>query len=177
MTKQEKKARDKAYREAHKDECAARAAAYYKAHKDECAARIAAYYVAHKAEIVARAAVYYEAHKDESAAYREKNKDRITAREAAWAKANPDKVRDKSARRRAKKRRAFVEPVSRAVVFDRDNGICHLCGKKVAPKHWHLDHIVPLSQGGEHSYRNVAVSHPRCNLRKNKKIRGQFRLF
>jgi len=52
-----------------------------------------------------------------------------------------------------------------------------LCGKKVNPRRWHLDHIVPLSQDGEHSYRNVAVSCPTCNLRKGRKIRGQFRLF
>jgi len=120
-----------------------------------------AYREAHKAEIVAYNAAYREAHKDER---------------AAWQKANPDKCRDIAARRRALKRGATVEPVSRAVVFDRDGGRCHLCGKKVAPKHWHLDHIVPLSQGGEHSYKNVAVSHPTCNMRKHNKIRGQLRL-
>jgi len=96
---------------------------------------------------------------------------------AAWQKANPDKCRDIAARRRALKRGATVDPVSRAVVFDRDAGRCHLCGKKVNPKHWHLDHIVPLSQGGEHSYRNVAVSCPFCNMSKGAKIRGQLRLF
>ena len=110
---------------------------------------------------------YRETHKDKKAAYRV----------AAWQKANPDKCRDINARRRALKRGATVDPVSRAVVFERDRGICHLCGKRVDPKDWHLDHIVPLSQGGEHSYKNVAVSHPTCNMRKHNKIRGQFRLF
>ena len=110
---------------------------------------------------------YRETHKDKKAAYRV----------AAWQKANPDKCRDINARRRALKRGATVDPVSRAVVFERDRGICHLCGKRVDPKDWHLDHIVPLSQGGEHRYKNVAVSHPTCNMRKHNKIRGQFRLF
>jgi len=168
-----KKACDKAYRETHKD----KKAAYREVHKDEIAAYNAAYGEAHKAE----SAAYREKNKDRIAArqkaYREANKAEILARVAAWQKAHPDKCRDRNARRRALKRGAFVEPISRAVVFDRDAGRCHLCGKKVDPKHWHLDHIVPLSQGGEHSYKNVAVSCPTCNLRKHNKIRGQFRLF
>jgi len=37
--------------------------------------------------------------------------------------------------------------------------------------------LLDENRGGEHSYRNVAVSCPTCNLRKGRKIRGQFRLF
>ena len=49
---------------------------------------------------------------------------------------------------------------------NRDKGFCHICGRAVFHENWHLDHIIPLSRGGEHSYRNVAVSHPVCNIRK-----------
>lgn len=58
------------------------------------------------------------------------------------------------------------ERVSRAVVWDRDGGLCHVCGLPCDEHDWHMDHVVPLARGGEHSYRNVAVSHPLCNLRK-----------
>ena len=129
-------------------------AAYYRAHKN----KKAAYYRAHRAEI----ATYKQAHKAESA-----------ARQRVYKKAHPDKIADDWALRRARKRGATVERVERAVVYERDKGRCHLCDKKVPKKGWHLDHIVPLSRGGEHSYRNVAVSCPRCNLSKYTKKIGQ----
>lgn len=33
-----------------------------------------------------------------------------------------------------------------------------------------LEHIIPLSRGGEHSYANTALSHLRCNLSKGAKM-------
>ena len=97
---------------------------------------------------------------------------------SSWSEANPDKVREyrKTARQRnpdtnrdsvaaARARRfgARVEPVKRKVIFERDNGICHVCGIAVDPNSWDLDHIVPLKDGGNHTYDNVAVSHRKCN--------------
>ena len=163
-----------AYRKTHKVE----AAAWRKAHRAERAKYDAAYCKLHRADIAERKAAYYKAHKTERleratycAAWRKVHKAEI----AAYRKANLDKRCDHEARRRALKRGAPAERIYRAVVFERDAGRCHLCGKKVRGK-WHLDHIVPLSQGGEHSYRNVAVAHPACNLRKHTKRIGQLRL-
>lgn len=68
--------------------------------------------------------------------------------------------------RRARKRDALVEVVHRSVVWERDEGVCHICQHPADESNWHLEHVIPLAQGGEHSYGNVAVSHPKCNLRK-----------
>jgi 5-methylcytosine-specific restriction endonuclease McrA len=142
-----------------------------------------AYHIANKAKIAARKKAYREAHKAKMAA-REKafaaaNKVKIAAYQKAYQKAyrvdNKERLADIQARRRARKRRGMAEKISRAVVFERDAGICHICGKKVDPNRWHLEHIVPLSKGGEHSYRNVAVSHPECNLSKGTKSGSQLR--
>lgn len=73
---------------------------------------------------------------------------------------------DRAAVRRARKRGAFVERVYRRVVWRRDGGVCGICGLAADPAGWHLDHVVPLALGGEHSYANVQVSHPSCNLAK-----------
>ena len=87
--------------------------------------------------------------------------------------------------KRARKLTATVEAVDPNAVFERDGWRCHLCGCKTRPKDRgttrsrapELDHIVPLSQGGDHSYQNTACSCRRCNLRKGAKLVGQLRLF
>lgn len=81
---------------------------------------------------------------------------------------------DSKARRRAAERGAFVAPVSRRAVFDRDRWTCRLCGKRVRRKSQApepmapvLDHIVPLAagpqNGGVHAPWNVQCAHFLCN--------------
>jgi hypothetical protein len=75
--------------------------------------------------------------------------------------------------RRARKREAFVAPVWRERIYERDGWRCQLCGKKVkrnaevphqlAPV---LDHIIPLARGGTHEPANVQCAHYRCNYMK-----------
>lgn len=74
------------------------------------------------------------------------------------------------AKRRAVKKSAFVENVSRRKVFERDHWICQLCRKPVArtkavphPKAPVLDHIIPLAVGGTHEPSNVQCAHYLCN--------------
>jgi len=76
--------------------------------------------------------------------------------------------------RRAKtKGAAVVELVDPQKVFERDRWRCHLCRKVIPRRLFYpdrrsasVDHIVPLAEGGEHSYRNVAAAHLGCNLDK-----------
>jgi hypothetical protein len=71
-----------------------------------------------------------------------------------------------SSSRRALKLGQHVEEVDRSVVFYASDGLCHLCGLPCDPTDWHLDHIIPLSKGGAHSFRNTAPAHPSCNVAK-----------
>lgn len=50
-------------------------------------------------------------------------------------------------------------------VYARDKGRCGICGITVYGD-FHIDHVIPLSKGGEHSYANVQVAHPKCNQEK-----------
>lgn len=57
------------------------------------------------------------------------------------------------------------ETPNRAECFERDGGVCHLCGSVVEGV-WHMDHVIPLTEFGPHCQDNVAVSHPSCNVKK-----------
>lgn len=71
------------------------------------------------------------------------------------------------------KRRAIMargEEINHTEVFDEHEWVCHLCGgdiDKLAKSDDYmrvtLDHIIPLSKGGEHIRKNVAPAHYRCN--------------
>lgn len=92
--------------------------------------------------------------------------------------------RVEKARRKAVLAGATVERVDPFVVFERDKWRCQLCGIKTpktkrgtykddAPE---LDHIQPLSKGGEHSYRNTQCSCRKCNGAKSDAPLGQLLL-
>lgn len=96
----------------------------------------------------------------------EANPDQFVARMAAWRRANPERHNMNNARRRALQKNAFIENVHSLVLLEQADGICGICGQDVDPFDFHVDHIVPLSRGGEHSYVNTQVAHPSCNVRK-----------
>lgn len=89
-----------------------------------------------------------------------------------------------SARRQAKKRNAFIENVSTKKLAKMQNWDCHLCGGKISktakwphPDSLSLDHLIPLSLGGEHSYYNCVAAHLRCNfLKSNNAVNEQLKL-
>lgn len=80
--------------------------------------------------------------------------------------ARHDAHADRYARRRARKLNATVETFTRAEIIERDHATCYLCGKHCDPDDIHLDHVIPLSRGGEHSRANVKVACSTCNVRK-----------
>lgn len=77
-----------------------------------------------------------------------------------------------------------VESVNPFKVFDRDGWICQLCKRKtpkklrgtIDPRAPELDHIMPVSLGGEHSYRNTQCSCRACNGSKSNRPMGQMLL-
>ena len=84
-----------------------------------------------------------------------------------WRKDNPDKVRAENARRRALTKGAnIIETVNPTVLFNRDLGMCQLCCLPIGDDKWHIDHILPLVFGGEHSYANTQLTHAKCNMSK-----------
>lgn len=88
-------------------------------------------------------------------------------------------------RRKALQRGVSVESVDPIKVFTRDGWKCKLCGVRTpkakrgtyhhdAPE---LDHIIPLSRGGNHSYLNTQCACRSCNAAKGDRPMGQMLLF
>lgn len=76
-----------------------------------------------------------------------------------------------SAKRRAKMRKG--DNIVHLEVFERDKWLCHICGtlidKYLRGDAWMratLDHVIPLSKGGEHTYENTKAAHWFCNMQK-----------
>lgn len=125
-------------------------------------------------------------------AYREANLARERATQSEWYAANAERKRsytsdwkasnrrratDTENRRRARRAAVVTEPVDFQKVWDRDQGICHLCGDPVdaSLRHPHplsksLDHVVPLARGGHHAMSNAALAHLICNIRKGDRL-------
>lgn len=69
-------------------------------------------------------------------------------------------------------------------LFDRDKGICRLCGKPCdrndktcGPNYPSIDHIIPISKGGKHVWDNVQLAHRQCNIAKRDTIYAPGRFF
>jgi 5-methylcytosine-specific restriction endonuclease McrA len=57
-------------------------------------------------------------------------------------------------------------PVSRRAVFGRDGHRCQYCGAAAES----LDHILPRSRGGQHTWDNVVACCRRCNMHKGDRL-------
>lgn len=62
-----------------------------------------------------------------------------------------------------------AEPISITALAERDGWTCHICGKPTSRTRGNkrespsVDHLVPLSCGGTHTWGNVALAHRHCN--------------
>jgi 5-methylcytosine-specific restriction endonuclease McrA len=78
------------------------------------------------------------------------------------------------------KRRAVYakgEKIDHLAVFEAHEWICCLCKKQIDKRLRHpnlmaatLEHVVPISQGGTHTYDNVAPAHAICNFQKSDQV-------
>ena len=100
---------------------------------------------------------YYHRHRDE---YRE--------RARAWRKTEAGRAH--SAREYNKRRRllegAVQVPWVRSEIAERDGWECYLCGSEIEPYDLNIDHVKPLSLGGDNAPWNVAATHAACNFSK-----------
>jgi 5-methylcytosine-specific restriction endonuclease McrA len=185
--REEKRARDAQYNAEHRDEILAWKARYRKEHREELAIKqrayvaehrkeIEAYRASHREEMRARQKAYRVEHPTKARAYRVENRERILAYNRTYYQAHLDLYWQQAVTRRARLHQSPIEKFTRAEIYKRDRGICHLCHKRVDPKRWDLDHLQPIARGGSHTRVNVAISHPKCNRQRSAYGPAQLRL-
>lgn len=104
-------------------------------------------------------------------------RERVLARSRARLLENPDYGRAKTARRRAMLRGRPAEFINPQHIYERDGGKCHICHRRVSRGDFHIDHLIPVSQGGANVASNVALAHPFCNVSRGAgRIPAQLRL-
>ncbi len=62
---------------------------------------------------------------------------------------------------------------SKAMVKKRDNYTCQYCGVRPSRTHTTIDHVIPVSKGGQSSYENCVTACYKCNNKKNDRLLSQ----
>lgn len=98
-------------------------------------------------------------------------------RNREWKKANRASCTDRQNKRNATLYAVFVEDVSLADLFERDKGLCQLCGYELSmmtkwphPRTPTRDHRIPLTKGGTHERSNLQLACAECNIRKSNRV-------
>lgn len=103
--------------------------------------------------------------------YRQAHPEKSAAQWKAWASANRERAAASGRRWRAAKAAALSEPYTRAAVWAKSDGLCGICAGPLSDSEvWHIDHIAPISRGGDDTLANVQAAHARCNLSKGNRI-------
>ncbi len=66
-------------------------------------------------------------------------------------------------------RRRVLNRKQRAALFLEHNGTCHICGGRIGPETWEVEHIIPLALGGNDEPSNMAPAHLKCHRAKTRK--------
>lgn len=117
-------------------------------------------------------------HRASCKAWRKANPDKAAALGRAWNKKNRDRILGYRRVRQAKKRgSAFERGVTRPKIYARDGGICYLCWR-ILPKKAActnllqptMEHVIPVTDGGDHTFANVRLACRHCNAAKSTKL-------
>lgn len=137
---------------------------YKENNRDKIIASRRKYYYANKEHVNARSREYYY-----------QNRERILT----YYKENPEISRKEKRKRRALVRNNGHVPYTEQQVLDMFGTKCYLCNIEIdltAPRStripgWenglHIDHVVPISNGGPDMIENVRPTHGSCNLKKH----------
>lgn len=94
----------------------------------------------------------------------------MAAHTRAYDAANPQKRTARTTARIARGGHVEIDLNQKQRLISRQQGYCLCCGDKILPgQELELDHVVPISRGGTHDEKNLAMAHAKCNTEKHSK--------
>jgi 5-methylcytosine-specific restriction endonuclease McrA len=131
---------------------------------------------------IKKAAEWYSKNKESSALisrrWRANNPEKAKEVSTEYAKRNPEVGASRARRRRARKNSAITEKYTEIQLIEFYGSNCHICKtpidllapRKTGKPNWeiglHIDHLVPISKGGNDTIENVRPSHGLCNVKR-----------
>lgn len=109
----------------------------------------------------------------------DKQKEAANRYKSKWRSENLDKCREYDRRRRVNKLKNGYEKYTEVQVLSKYGSNCYICKNPInlearratGSSGWelslHIDHVIPISKGGEDTIDNVRPSHALCNLKKS----------
>lgn len=120
---------------------------------------------------------YYEQNKEKvlnkCKQYRELNKEEKSKRDSEYKKNNKEVVKNHHHKRRANKAKAGGSFTKQEILnmMCVQQSKCNICNCDISKK-YHIDHIRPISKGGNNFITNIQLLCPPCNLKKGDKWDG-----
>lgn len=124
------------------------------------------YYEEHREEVLERSRENYQA-----------NKEHRLAKGKEYREKNPHVFKRADKKRRELLANAEREPYTREEIIQRDSEriggelvcICQICNEPIWDlKELHIDHIIPIIEGGADAPHNVRAAHKKCNISRPK---------
>lgn len=73
-----------------------------------------------------------------------------------------------------KVKRVIIPKTTKEKVYENGHGVCAICGKPVSQYDFTIDHIIPLSRGGNNDIDNLQIACHDCNELKSNRMDSEF---
>lgn len=163
---------DKVYYLEHREERLAYQREYDRQHRQQKNLRKRRYRKRHKGKTLIYRRRYYQEHREEELAYKrryqQEHGEEIAARKCRWRQENQEQCRASDARYEARKHH-----LPNTLTTHQAKRLLSM-GRAVFPgERLHLDHIIPVSQGGGTTLANMQAIPASLNLSKSNKLPGE----